>query len=390
MNGANMKFSWTGRSIAFLMGVLPFANASRAADTNLQVAGIEGHLGAQWRAEMESNDHGLMKDDNNSPLRTQTMALKTFKLRLLGKFSPTVDYKFRYNFVNSGIEHAKMSYSPSSYITIGIGNDQVKQGGFEMKAAGYETFMYSPYHDTWKPFKEYATVLDVTLNLAGKVTFELTEDVATNDYPASFDGKTNTGAVTTTKTQPGMALEWVGDFGPIKPLLQFGSYDTNASRYIVAGVKGKVEGFEASFDYTLDRRARRYANNKYYDQLTNITVMASYDIPEVAKPFLTFAGYKNKTASDDDVGLKEATSNGKAKSATAASPFDDNLGAKNFEQNGVAWSVGTFFMQHEKNFRPYVALTNRGGKFAVADTGDPSREDTRTEMSIRLGACGEF
>jgi len=380
------------------------AMAQDAKGTNVSIGGMSSRLSIMYRGQLDHQDHGLLKEagqaNSDKPVKTTNIELNDLKVGLAGKLSARSDYDtvLNMNFQNSSssthalIEKAVFNWWFIDMVGLTGGVDRINEGGWENKNHGYETMVLSPYtaaflplqtasHDSDKP----VMALNVKAGDAGHVTLQLTDDtVDTSGEHFSTENK-----------QPAMTLEYMGDFGGIMPLVQFGSYDANHSKYFDLGVGLNMMNMGLYFDFMNDNRAHKVPGKTLTDNMQTISLDLSYTLPGVAKPFLKYATYNNKqgvTAGDTEakanpslaaIGGEVTAAGGTMAQALAAAQSSDA-----FSDNGSVWSIGSEFLMEGNHYRPFLAFVGRSGKFLKGTTGTDS--ETKSDTSIKLGVLGNF
>jgi hypothetical protein len=179
------------------------------------------------------------------------------------------------------------------------------------------------------------------------------------------------------KKQPAWILEYTKAFGPVTPLIQYGSYDLNKSYYLAAGLAYNDSGLDVFFDYIMDKRALATDQEKQNTH-TNIVLDLAYTAGDF-KPFVKFAKYDVKQEGTDSKVNTPAT--------TPVEESDTLVGvASNYNDNATSYAVGTKFLGVSPSFIPFLAINSTSGKF-MSTAG---KEQTRTDMTIRAGVYGQF
>ena len=381
------------------------ASAADSGKTNIMVGGQSAKLSTMYRSEMLMSDHGMLAKGSdhdlgeNKPTKTTNIGLNELKMGLDGQLTKDASYSILLDFVRASkggiIEYAKFDWWFTDMVGFSGGKLLINQGGWEFKNSIYSTMINSTYVDSNLPLANAgagnaaAWQVNVKAGGAGAVTLQLTDDVTrpTTDKTgkAISDTKCTTHAncgFNSANKQPAWTLEYAGDFSGIKPLLQFGSYDINHSKYIVVGVGYVGMGLEAYLDYVQDSRMFQQTvgadDKKLTDTITNTSIDLAYTLPNVARPFLKYTMYNVKDAAEDSAGQKDLKYNTYA-------TVDSNAG---LTDNSTNWALGSSFLMVGNHFRPYVALANQGGKF-LKNAKDESTESKST-MMYKLGVMGEF
>jgi hypothetical protein len=255
-------------------------------------------------------------------------------------------------------------------MSVVVGRDFANQGGWDNFNWLYDTMMVSPYTEAFMPFSNNDMV-EFQFNSIG-LNLQLV-----NDEP--LDGSHNG-----SDRQPAWILEYTKAFGPVTPLIQYGSYDLNKSYYLAAGLAYNDSGLDVYFDYVMDKRALPNDLDKQNTH-TNIVLDLAYTAGDF-KPFVKFAKYDVKQEGTD---LKANTIvNDPDTAGNESIESVDTLSGlgKNYSDNATSYAVGTKFLGISPSFIPFLAINSISGKFA----NSASKETTRTDMTIRAGVYGQF
>lgn len=377
--------------------------AAESGKTNVMIGGQSAQLSTQYRSELLKDDHGLMKSEGYKPTQTTNILLNELKMGLAGQLTKQSDYavlldlNFSAKAIAAGttpnpdslIETAQFNWWFTDMVGMGGGKININQGGWDQKHADYAALMNSVYTDSDLPLAANAPAYQLMVKAAGagNVTLQFTDDVVAT---AATQGQTTATRANqrfnTANRQPAWTLEYAGDFGGIKPLVQIGSYDINHSRYYAIGLGYAAMGLDAYLDYIQDNRAFHTAatdggdDKKLTDTHTTYTIDVGYTIPKVARPFVKYSGFNVKDAtSSDAVGVASTETKNNAQVGTSSTVFADNA---------TQWALGSSFLMEGNHFRPYLALVNYSGKFDKGDGTDSG--ESKSNMMIKLGVMGEF
>jgi hypothetical protein len=355
------------RNVMASVAGVAMATSALGEGTTVKTGGSDATLYGQFRTELTHDDDGLVKIDSGAKAsKTTVLGLGDVKAGLKGKFNDRTTYNFRLNFLEEAhVEHARATWAATDMLSVTMGKDYVRQGGFSNAD--------NEFNNVWgnraqmNAFNRYAESLSLHVMPAGShnVTVQLVNDVMPDD--ADTDTMEGTAQYNTTHKQPAAILEYTGEFGGITPIVQYGSYDLNHSKFFDVGLRAKFGASSVTFDYGVNTVAYKALDDKTASY-NNITLRAEHDLG-AAKPFLWYNSF-NRTDKDIN-GTKEEI---KTNSSTAA--WDDNA---------TQISVGAF-LPMGANWNPYVAYRMESGKF----NNDAGEEKTGSKSQLAIGATGEF
>lgn len=359
----------TASDLAFLFAALGVGFAPVAfgqEDVTVKTMAESAKVGAEFRAELNYDDHGLEKVTGYDPKATTAVQLQTLKLKLGGNINSNTEYKFRFNLLNPTTTPVDYGYATHWMGAVGfsIGKMKVLQGGWDNMDNGFRDHIQGPYAKNLA-FDKYEDMIALHLKAAGKVTLQLVNDV---------QGQWNT------TEHPTFIIGWQGEFGPISPIVDIGTYDNQKSNWVDVGVKGNFSGLKAGLDVKMDTITAKDTTTgkakESKDTATSYTLKAGYEIKDSAYPWIYVSMYDRKQDKND---------------AKINSITTDAAGKKtySFDDNGMAWGVGADFLMLGKGWTPYAAIVSQGGKFAKDDT-DVTKEEDKSKMQVRLGMLGEF
>lgn len=350
------------------------ANTAWAEDVNVTTAANSAKLGGEFRSELLYDDHGLEKTDDYKPKSSTAFELQKVNIKLSGKLNPKTEYAFRFNLLGadqkkSVVDYAYGTHWLSDMIGFSIGKMKTLEGGWDVYTSSFKTHAIGFYGDNL-PVDLYQPMMAVHFKAAGQVTLQVFNDVFDDGDDKTYKDR---GQWNKSK-QPTFALGWMGQFGPIEPLFNLGTYDNQKSRWIDVGVRANMAGLLASVDFNQNSQSDKdTASGKAKSKenvTTNISVRAAYEIKGAATPWLYFSTMTVKQHDEDIKYNLEA---------------DPETGLPTFNDNGQAIGVGADLASFGENWNPYIALVSQSGKFM-----EGTEEKTKSKMMVRLGVLGEI
>jgi hypothetical protein len=323
-------------------------------------------LGAELRAELLHKNDGLAKDEGHPAHPTTAFEVQHAGLTLDGALSADDTVRFGFDLLHPGVsplDYGFFTHTFAKIVGVSIGKMRVLQGGWDN--ASYEDYRAhaTGFYADNLVYDLNEPMAAVSLHAAGVLTLQILNDkVAGTDAAASWN-----------KTQhPTWVLGWQGEFGPITPLIDVGSYDNNHSRWVDAGVKTSMNGLEASLDLYNKNQVNRYTDAAgkgvgKADVSSGITLNVSYELKGAATPWFYFSTFNDKQASDIPLNLDDHEFN-------EANRFDDN---------GQVIAVGVNVDALAKGYTPYAAVVTRSAKFESQK--HPGDAQDKSELWIRAG-----
>jgi len=366
------------------------ANSAHAEEAAVRTGAASARLGGEFRAEYLYDNQGLYKRDGYKPSATSGLQVSDAYVVLDGNVNADTEYAFRFNLLNPGAapDHSPLEYGYGTHwftktFGFSIGKERIMQGGWHHMEEGYRTHADGLYAQNLA-LADYDALFALHLKVAGLATLQVVNDVVADPTSANaaVSGRWNKSA------HPTFVLGWLGEFGPVKPLIDFGSYDNNKSRYVDVGVKTEINGLTATLDYHNDNQSYRVATtanpavvNKEHDVKSSYSLNVAYEVKNVVTPWAYYSYFDNKQASDSAAGL----SNRKYNTSTAATNVP---GGYNYawDDNGTVWGVGFDLNMTGKNWNPFVAYVSTSGKFLKA--GSTTDTETRTDAQLKIGVLG--
>jgi hypothetical protein len=338
-------------------------NAS--ATVKISMNGLTARASAYYRLELRRDDHGLEATEGYTPSGTTTIRVPDFKLGLDGELNRRLSYTILIDTVNQDtLELGKVTWAVNPVLSVVLGVDYVNQGGFENKLEGYDTIYLSPYCERLMPLPGSAASFAVQAKVAGTVTMQLVEGKGTD--------ATNDPAM-----QPAMTLEWLGGFGAVAPLVQFGVYNNGNSKYVAVGAQYASKTVQATFDYVMDFHATKIADKRLETVYNNVVAEAWYKGFALAHPFVKFIAFAAAEPEDSALGLEDVSYNS-AVDADGRPVIDDNANVLSF---GARFPIG-----EADHLVPYAAMDLVTATFQ--DPADPKATEDRGQIIMQLGASG--
>lgn len=329
------------------------------------------NIGFAYKFELANNDDGLNKDaDADTP--TTKWRLKELRIGFSGEAGPNAFYEVEINGANTGttntgiIDHAEFWLKPLKGLELRIGNPKGLVYGWRQKLDGPMdyTASASAAHSPWG--RAEAIQGSYNLGAGGTVTLQVARDV----YDCTVDDQGVKTCVGYTKAEDSntTAVEWVGDFGGIMPLIQYATYDTNHSSTFSLGARYKTKMLDIRLDHITDNRWRRLdATKEGEDVLTGMNLEGYVHIGDI-EGFFMYSTY-NK---EDDV------------LAGAKEPEVNNPGE--FNDNKQLMALGGSFKGLSKSFKPFLVYVSESGDF----TDKNGKDATFTETTIKFGVKGAW
>lgn len=375
MKVRSLNYSAIGALIAFI-GTPSFAQEAKEAQE-----AKTPKFGFEYRFELAQSDDGLADEDKTAHLG---MGIKRLKISLSGKAADNVDYFFRVAGDNGGIDYAWLNWNVTDMFSVLAGRAKVRMYGWDFKEADafdiFDTIITDQGHAVTGIGVD--EMVQLQADLAGKLTLQFAQDhndcVSTTSGPncsASWN-TVKAGASEPSLKQPAFFLSWIGSFGPISPLVQYGSYDLGHSMTYTVGARFENDMVDVKLDYIVDESSAKGVDandpKKSEDQKsteTGIVLSGEVHAGDWA-PFFEYSTYNNKQYTPDGVEEPKVNQRGM---------WDDN---------GSTIGIGVFADHWGKGFRPYLAFQMMSGKFV--DDKDAAKEETLSETEIKLGVAGIF
>lgn len=352
------------------------AGTGQAQEVNVTTGSTSAKLGGEFRGELIYDDHGLMKTKGNDPEATTDIAVTAANVTLDGKINPDTDFAFEFNLLGNAqpLTYGYGSHWFNKMMGFSIGRQKVLQGGFDNINGDFDSHVVGAYASNLV-YSEYADMIGFHVKAGGDITVQILDDV---------QGDWNT------KQKQTFVLGWTGNFGPIMPMVNIGSYDNNKSNWFDIGVKTSMNGLTASLDIYMNNSTAKATdpadpkkNKELQDTASAYTLNVAYEIKGTATPWFYFSTYDTKEATDSKIA-------GRAEERKVNSMTTDANGNTTYswDDNGMTWGLGANLHMMGKGWSPFVAIIGQSGKWA--DPADATKEETKSNMMIKLGALGEI
>lgn len=171
-----------------------------------------------------------------------------------------------------------------------------------------------------------------------------------------------------------VALDWRGNFAGIQPIVQFGLYDSEQSKFWAVGVKGEMAGLWWDINYASYMHSKKVQKGNKSDSDEDTANRASVHLQYMTHfvtPFFYYSWYDlNKKTNDVDANQQRPR-------ADLDNVYDDNQ---------QVFSAGARFHFWGDNVTPYIAVDRKGGKFLIGT----NQSDDQFDMIARIGASAWF
>jgi hypothetical protein len=368
----------------------PKAEGGGGKGVTVTTGALTTEINGDFRSELIMDDHGLEKIGTAKPDRTTNLQVSNAQVILHGNYNKDTDYAFRFNLLNPGggvpLDYGYGTHWFSKMIGFSIGKMRVMQGGWDHMDSDYRTMAMGVYSQNLA-YNDFDPMFAFHVKVGGTLTLQLLNDVTTANSPEPTPGEYNK------NEHPTWVVGWLGEFGPIKPLVDFGSYDNNKSRWFDIAIKTSMNGLNATLGYWDKNQVHKYvsasdATKKVDDpdHSTSITLNVSYEVKHLMTPWFYFSTFDNAEADDKNVApaVKDIDYN--------ADPTKDATGnvVQHFNDNGMVWGIGVEMNDMGKGWTPFLSIVNTSGKFKKIPGDATSETETRSDMTYSLGVLGEI
>jgi hypothetical protein len=377
-------FGLTGSSLLLGQGAGPSDKVSEAPKP------MAVDIGGEFRAEFKSENHGLEKTTSYTPKSSTVIEVTNMKLLFSGELNRKTTFKFSIaaSFASKDetlpFEYGYGTHWFSDFWGFSIGKMQVAQGGWERRYSSHKTHAASILMSNLV-YREYEPMLMLHLKVKGEINLQILDDITTVDT-VRRKGQWNE------KQHPTFAINWTGEFGPIAPLLNVGSFDNNRSSWLDFGITYDTEGMATTLEYRMINYKYKGIDNKTGETVegdeltTSLALSARYSVKGLFTPFIFYSNFDRKQPSDPDAGWEDRKYNSTYKKASKDASED--LYFYHFDDNGVVWAVGADLDSLGQNWHPFLAYVSREGVWEkVIDSGDT---ESKSETVIKLGVYAGF
>ena len=331
-------------------------------------------VGFSYHIMHDYDDDGFAKVDGaDAPRKTFTTNANAY-VDLSGSMGDS-SYQLYMNTLggnlDSAVEVAMAKTMICKGMTVGVGRDYANQGGYDNALFDGQTIMPSMYTTTYTPLPLSSNILQLESDFGagGTVTLQVLDDVTVTD--ANGDGIADAGSKgqfnEAPQSQPTFALEWIGNFGMVSPMIQYFAYDQGHSMYASLGLGVMVSGANIHFDYITDSRAVKVGGKDEKNAITNLVLDVDYNAGMVT-PFLKYANHSTKQAVTDVKGNQSIADT-----------------SDNFTQILVGTTVNMY-----DHMQPYLAVKMSSADVLKDTTKPTGSTDSKSAQSIILGIRGAF
>lgn len=350
------------KSVVYVAGVALASNAMAQESAPNSMSNSMNWSG-QFRAAFNYMNMGLNKSDGYEPEAQSMISTEVASLVANGKVNSKTDYEVRFNLLGgtSAVDYAWVR-TKMGPVNVTAGRLYVFQGGFDNKAVEYKKHGNGKYMDNLMRSR-YEDGINVGMDLAGELSLQILNDAPVRDAAGNATSWNK-------ENQQTFVLNWTGQkFGPIMPIITYGTEDNQKSNWIDVGVKTAMAGLDASLDYSMMNVGTKTPDGEGFKNevstATSITLNVGYEIKGTATPFFYLSTFDNKQAGTD------------AKVNSAGTD-----GTMNWDDNAMTLAVGADIdAVGGKDYTPFVEIVSNSGKWNDAK-GD---EETKSEMNIRVG-----
>ncbi len=346
------------------------SGSDQPSDIPISVKALKLKLKADYRVELEYNDNAnnvsevpdatdpekgsgtFVQGDESDAISSTAIGLTGFRLNLRGELDSATSFRVRYNLTKSDLEYGylKREFGPVYFL---LGNNKVKQFGHRNIRSGLVKHYKALFNSAGgRPFSSYQPVIELGSKIMsfGSVALQLTNDKSSIQ-------------------QPEVAIEYKGNFGGFKPLLQYSMFDIARSNHIAVGLGYEGLGIDLAVDYNL---TTRYVSKNSKTIQTGIVVDASYTVEGIVTPFVSFSNLATTNEADGD--SEEVTVNKQLVPDAAGNQIVAGLEYPGFSSAII----------------PFLAYELVTGKYMVSKGEEEAKETELAVNTIKLGVFGHF
>jgi hypothetical protein len=346
-------------------------------------------IGGEYQLNIIHSNDGLTDGEVKKRYPTTGFNLKGVKVSFKGQFSDDIGWFLLYKAKETELERFYLTHSVTDKLDLIIGKQKIKVYGLHRKlVSSVSTAVTGAYLDQ-NPLKD-KMAFDITYRILGTMSLQLVEDfsrctavnICTSYNRGSESGTVaNSRETQTTQKQPAVTFEWLGSWGDLSPLIQYGVYDLGKSRTASAGIRYKNQTVDSYLDFTVDTRNLKGVNQddpSRLDNQKNIYLGAVlYGESKLTNytPFLHLSYFDTKPYEKPD-------SNEKEKRAL----LTNNPGK--LDKNERTAGIGTHCDGWGAFYRPYVLALYGSGRFV--DPKDETKDKKLAKTDLIVGMIGKF
>lgn len=319
----------------------------------------------EFRSELTYHDDGLAKIEEGGKASTTTvLGVDDVKFGFKGKLNDRTSLNLRFTPMgDSMVDLAVANWKASDMVSVSMGRDYVRQGGYSNWDNSFNNIWGDRIQSLAFDRNASSLSLHYTPNSTHNITVQLVNDIM-DDAATADVAEAN---YNDSHKQPAAILEYAGEFGSIKPMIQYGQYDLNHSSFWNVGARASFGATAVTFDYGANSMSKKVGDSDKAAVGNTMTVRAEHDMGSMV-PFFWFNSY-NLTDKDVNGGTENKTN--------SAGKWDDNA---------TQISFGSSFKNFGDNWTPYVAYRMTSGKF----TNSAGEEKSGSEGELGLGATASF
>jgi hypothetical protein len=353
-------------------------NSVHASTQEAEVKPAWPKVGYELRTGATYDDKGFQNVDGAPDAsKALTMNVERAKLKLTGDVTQNVSFFVRAGLSSASnvLDYAVLTLKLDEMFSVSAGRSRVLSDGWEFY------YLNSDYVGSVTPILSgktallpqiAATAFEFHVKLAGLITLQLTDDIVM--VKSATGVRTGGGYFTETSKQPAINLQWMGELGSLKPIVQVNSYDTNHSMMYTLGLAFKQEALFTWVNYTMDNQTRKVAGaSNETDVRTNLSFHAEYQVGDF-KPFVRGLVFDVKQGGTD---LK---ANSGATAKDLAADIDDNL---------TNYTVGVQYTAWGEAFKPYLGYVGNQANF-YKDLANGDAKSAKSQSMIKLGVMSKM
>lgn len=378
----------------WIWAALPLQIAWAGGALSVEQDGVPGpealqRLGGEFRVDLLYDDHGQDPGTKPKAAATQALALSVVNLKYQQILEPATTLQLRANLLanKSGqyLDYAYLTHWFNSLLGVVVGKQRVLQGGWDHMDSGFQTHFAAPYTGNLV-YPDFDNSIALHAKVSGDLILQLLNDVVVDGgTPLARPGEWS-------HTQhPTWVLGWIGQFGPITPLLDFGSYDVNRSRWFDMSLKAAFAGLSWTLGYYSNVIVHQDVSvsdgNVVSDKdvAVAVNVYASYQLRRYLVPWGYFSHFnvQQGTALDVVAPRQDLHYN------VPLGPDDKATGRSLWNDNATTWGLGVDIAT-EKGLHPFFAAFRTSGVFLPGDNVAAQDTEKRSNTVVKVGLFGAF